>query len=134
MSGVDFAKTNKSEYDRIMNTNDLRDDLIHLKRTNKSNNTAYQDLFKRLYDYNQFKNSEAVYRFLDTLKPNYFETKKWTYKYEKSRKVYYSKYKTTAFFYSRGEYIVEMFDDDTFKLTNPNGKERCYDVKSSTWA
>jgi len=76
LSGVDFAKTNKSEYDRIMNTNDLRDDLIHLKRTNKSNNTAYQDLFKRLYDYNQFKNSEAVYRFLDTLKPNYFETKK----------------------------------------------------------
>jgi len=47
---------------------------------------------------------------------------------EKSRKVYYSKYKTTAFFYSRGEYIVEMFDDDTFKLTNPNGKERFYDV------
>ncbi|MDH7913214.1 hypothetical protein [Winogradskyella sp. SYSU M77433] len=74
--GLKFSELHNEEYQSIINSNLLRNDLIHLKRTEKSNNTSYQELFKKLIDYKHHKSSEAVYKFLTTLKPNYFDTKK----------------------------------------------------------
>jgi len=73
---IKFSELHYKEYQRILNTNILRNDLIHLKRTEKGNNTWYQELFKQLLDYNHHKNSEAVFKLLNTLKPDYFETQK----------------------------------------------------------
>ena len=42
--------------------------------------------------------------------------------------IHYSKYKTTAIFYSSGDYIVEIFEDDTFFLTAPTGKKYDYEI------
>lgn len=72
---INFRELHKEEYQLIINTNLLRNDLIHLKRSENGNNTWYQKLFKQLIDYNHHKNSEAVFKLLNTLKPNYFETK-----------------------------------------------------------
>lgn len=71
---INFKNLHNNEYQQIINTNILRNDLIHLKRVENENNTWYQDLIKQLLDYNQYKSSEAVFKLLDTLKPNYFET------------------------------------------------------------
>lgn len=43
-----------------------------------------------------------------------------------SKKIYYSKFKTTAIFYSSVEHVVEIFEDDTFILTTPEGKQHQY--------
>lgn len=42
--------------------------------------------------------------------------------------IHYSKYKTTAIFYSPGHYVVEIFEDDTFALTAPTGKKYDYEI------
>lgn len=73
---INFKKLHNEEYQQIINTNLLRNDLIHLKRAENGNNTWYQNLFKQLIDYNHHKNSEAVFKLMDTLKPEYFETQK----------------------------------------------------------
>ena len=73
--GINFKETNPNEYSKICSTNSLRNDLIHLKQSSKSNNTFYQELFKKTIDFKHFECSEAVYTFLAKLKPKYFTEK-----------------------------------------------------------
>lgn len=42
--------------------------------------------------------------------------------------IYYSKYKTTALFYTSGDHVVEIFEDDTLTLTLPTGKKYDYEI------
>lgn len=44
------------------------------------------------------------------------------------RTIYYSKYKTTAIFYSKGDHVVEIFEDDTLRLRTPTGQMYLYDI------
>tara|TARA_R110001606_G_C15308333_1_gene643354 strand:- start:56 stop:922 length:867 start_codon:yes stop_codon:yes gene_type:complete len=74
--GIRFSKLYNDEYQCLINSNLLRNDLIHLKRTDKKNNISYQELFKKLIDYKHHRCSEAVYKLLITLKPNYFKMEK----------------------------------------------------------
>lgn len=75
LTGINFKETNPTEYFKICSTNSLRNDLVHLKQSLKSNSTCYQELFKKTIDFKHFECSEAVYTFLDKLKPNYFKEK-----------------------------------------------------------
>lgn len=70
--GINFKELKGNEYNQILQTNNLRNDLIHLKRVVKSNDTSYQDLFKILMDYKQVQSLDAVFTLLCMLKPNYF--------------------------------------------------------------
>lgn len=72
LTGIDFYRTNKITYECISNIISLRNDLVHLKRILKTNNTSYQLLFKRLLDFEHLKCSDSVFTFINTLKPNYF--------------------------------------------------------------
>jgi len=47
---------------------------------------------------------------------------------EAKRTIYYSKYKTTAIFYTSGDHVVEIFEDDTLILKNPTGKKYQYEI------
>jgi hypothetical protein len=49
-------------------------------------------------------------------------------KVEAKRTIYYSKYKTTAIFYTSGDYVIEIFEDDTLTLTAPTGKKYDYEI------
>ena len=73
--GINFKETNPNEYFKICSTNSLRNDLIHLKQSSNTNRTFYQELFKKTIDFSHFECSEAVYIFLNKLKPNYFKEK-----------------------------------------------------------
>uniref|UniRef100_UPI00404A3692 hypothetical protein n=1 Tax=Gelidibacter sp. TaxID=2018083 RepID=UPI00404A3692 len=73
ITGKHFKITNHSEYSNILNTNKLRNDLIHLKQIEINSNIKYQELFRRTFNFNQLDNSNAVFTFLNELKPNYFK-------------------------------------------------------------
>lgn len=71
LTGIDFQQTNPKEYANICLTIDLRNDLIHLKRSIKENITNYQLLFKRLVDFDHIACSDSVFIFLNTVVPGY---------------------------------------------------------------
>lgn len=71
LTGIDFQQTNPKDYANICLIIDLRNDLIHLKRSVKANITNYQTLFKRLVDFDHVACSESVYTFLNTIIPDY---------------------------------------------------------------
>ena len=72
---IDFQQTNPKEYDNICLIIDLRNDLIHLKRSVKSNITNYQTLFKRLIDFDHIGCSDAIFTFINTIIPDYLTEK-----------------------------------------------------------
>lgn len=49
---------------------------------------------------------------------------------KESRKIYYSKFKTTSLFYNSGQHIIELFEDDTFAITSPKGKTYSFEIIS----
>lgn len=71
ISGIDFFQTNPKEYSSISLLIDLRNDLIHLKKSTKENVTHYQTLFKRLVELNHVDVSDSVFTFINTIIPNY---------------------------------------------------------------
>jgi hypothetical protein len=73
LTGYDLYANNRALYDRITLLNDLRDDLIHLKKINLENFTLYQNLFKRLFDFNSQQVSDAVFDFINAVRPGYFQ-------------------------------------------------------------
>ena len=76
LTGIDFQKSNNSEYINICSTIDLRNDLIHLKRSEKTNITSYQLLFKRLLDFDHISSSDSIFTFINTILPDYLTEKK----------------------------------------------------------
>ncbi len=71
LTGIDFQKSNPKEYSNICLLIDLRNDLVHLKKSSKSNITNYQLLFKRLVELDHVSVSESVFTFIITIIPNY---------------------------------------------------------------
>lgn len=71
LTGIDFEKSNNLEYTNICLVIDLRNDLIHLKRSEKKNITNYQLLFKRLLDFDHIGCSDSIFTFINTILPNY---------------------------------------------------------------
>lgn len=76
ITGLNFSKTNNIEYCKIKALNEIRNNLVHLKQTENANKTNYQDLFKKMIDFKQVESSEAVFTFLNIIKPNYFTEEK----------------------------------------------------------
>ncbi|KAA6439694.1 hypothetical protein FEM33_11360 [Dyadobacter flavalbus] len=75
LKDIDFYKTNQIEYYKITEMIALRDDLVHLKTTVKSNFTVYQELFKRLVDFDHVGCSNSVFTFVNKIAPGYFVEK-----------------------------------------------------------
>lgn len=75
LTGIDFQQSNDKEYSNICSTIDLRNDLIHLKRSEKNNITNYQLLFKRLLDFDHIGCSDSVFTFINTVIPDYLTEK-----------------------------------------------------------
>ena len=73
LTGSDFYTNNRPDYDRLHLLNTLRDDLIHLKKLELANFTYYENLFKRLLDFQSLEVSNTVYDFINSVKANFFE-------------------------------------------------------------
>lgn len=71
LTGIDFQQTNGRDYANICTVIDLRNDLIHLKKSTKENITNYQTLFKRLVDFDHVGCSDSVFTYINTVIPNY---------------------------------------------------------------
>ncbi len=72
LTAIDFQKSNGADYDNICLIIDLRNDLIHLKKSLKENITNYQQLFKRLVDLDHIACSDSIFTFVNTIIPDYF--------------------------------------------------------------
>ncbi|WP_019991067.1 hypothetical protein [Rudanella lutea] len=72
ISGFDYYTQFNEKYNKIVRINDLRNDLTHLKVSQKKNMTRYEDLNKRLIDFNPLEASELVFHYIMTLYPGYF--------------------------------------------------------------
>ncbi|HBF87457.1 MAG TPA: hypothetical protein DDX39_02355 [Bacteroidales bacterium] len=71
LTGIDFQQTNGKDYDNICLIIELRNDLIHLKRSIKANVTNYQLLFKQLTELDHIACSDSIFTFINTIIPNY---------------------------------------------------------------
>lgn len=71
LTGIDFQKSNPKDYANISLLIDLRNDLIHLKKTSKANITNYQQLFKRLVELDHVVVSDSIFNFINTIIPDY---------------------------------------------------------------
>lgn len=71
LTGIDFQQTNGKDYENICLLIDLRNDLIHLKKSIKENITNYQTIFKRLIDFDHIGCSDSVFTYINTVIPNY---------------------------------------------------------------
>jgi hypothetical protein len=71
LTGIDYYQLNEKEYTNICLIIDLRNDLIHLKKSVKENRTNYQNLFKRLVDFDHIACSNSVFHFVNAIIPNY---------------------------------------------------------------
>jgi hypothetical protein len=71
LTGTDFQQTNSKDYANICLIIDLRNDLIHLKKSVKENITNYQLLFKRLVDFDHVACSDSVFTFINTVIQDY---------------------------------------------------------------
>lgn len=71
LTEIDFQKNNPKDYANISLLINLRNDLIHLKKTSKANSTNYQLLFKRLMELDHIGVSDSVFTFVNTISPNY---------------------------------------------------------------
>lgn len=76
LTGIDFQQTNGKEYANICLVIDLRNDLIHLKKSIKENITNYQVLFKRLVDFDHIACSDSIFTFINTVIPDYLVEQK----------------------------------------------------------
>lgn len=76
LTGIDFQHTNNKDYANICIIIDLRNDLIHLKKSTKENITKYQTLFKRLLDFDHVGCSDSVFNFVNAVISNYLIEKK----------------------------------------------------------
>lgn len=72
LTGIDFFVSNRIAYNRISALNDLRNDLIHLKKLEQANYTYYEILFKRLLDFQSVEMADSVYQFITTIRPGFF--------------------------------------------------------------
>lgn len=73
--GSHFLKTNEKEYSQILDVQDLRDALVHLKTEHKDNKTFYEDIIKRLLDFEPGKFVDAVFLYLNSIRPDYIQEK-----------------------------------------------------------
>jgi len=71
LTGNNIFVTNKPMYDHLQLLNDLRNDLIHLKKLELANFTYYQGLFKRLLDFPSGDIANAVFDFINIINPNF---------------------------------------------------------------
>jgi len=68
-----FLKTNEKEYSLILEVQDIRDRLVHLKTEHKENKTFYEEIIKCLLDFEPQKYVDAVFLYLNSLQANYIE-------------------------------------------------------------
>lgn len=69
ISSLNISESHNNDYQNILKLNDLRNDLIHLKSIRKENFTYYQELFKKLIDFDFKIHSDSVHKVIELLYP-----------------------------------------------------------------
>lgn len=64
LTDIDLYANYNGDYQNILNINNIRNDLVHLKSIKKNNFTYYQSLCKELIDFDYEKNCQSVYNVL----------------------------------------------------------------------
>ena len=70
---IDFQKHHKSIYDKLLNLNLLRNDIIHLRSTKQENFNYFQKVFDSIVNLDIAPLITAVKDFINTIKPNFIE-------------------------------------------------------------
>ncbi|AEV32309.1 hypothetical protein Oweho_1310 [Owenweeksia hongkongensis DSM 17368] len=73
VSQVDFYKDHKPIYDRIMNLNKLRNDIIHLRSAKSGNQSQFNKAFSNVMNANLEDYVEAVKSFINIIEPDFIE-------------------------------------------------------------
>lgn len=73
ISQIDFYSNHKSIYDKVMNLNQLRNDIIHLRSAKSGNQNHFQRAFSNVMNANLEDYVEAVKSFINTVKPDFIE-------------------------------------------------------------
>lgn len=68
-----FLRTHEKEYSQIFNIQNLRDDLVHLKTEHKNNMTFYENIIKRILDFEPNKYVDAVFLYLNHLDSDFLQ-------------------------------------------------------------
>lgn len=73
LTGKDLFVDMRPVYDTLSVCNSLRDDVIHIKREINENGTAYEKIYKRLFDMPLLESSNCVFNFINYFHPNYLK-------------------------------------------------------------
>ena len=73
LTDIDFQKKHQKIYDKILNINELRNDLIHLRSSKEKNQQYFQKVFSEVVNVNLTPFVNAVHDFINTIKPNFIE-------------------------------------------------------------
>ena len=73
LTQIDFQKTHQKIYDKLLNLNTLRNDIIHLRSTKTKNQQHFHKVFDELINVDLTPFVNAVKNFINTIKPEFIE-------------------------------------------------------------
>ncbi len=73
LTKIDFQKSHQKVYDKLLNLNSLRNDIIHLRSTKTKNQQHFHKVFDELVNINLTPFVNAVKEFINTIKPDFIE-------------------------------------------------------------
>jgi hypothetical protein len=72
ISGRKFKDTHPAEHTHITELNSFRNALVHLKKIEQENFTFYEQLCKRVLEFNALIVSNAVFSYIECIRPGFF--------------------------------------------------------------
>lgn len=73
LTGIDFQRSYQSVYDKLLNLNRLRNDIIHLRSSKEKNQQYFHKVFDEVVNINLTPFVNAVRDFVNTIKPGFIE-------------------------------------------------------------
>lgn len=73
VTNIDFQKKHQKIYDKLLNLNELRNDIIHLRSTKEKNQQYFHKVFNEVINVNLTPFVNSVRDFINTIKPNFIE-------------------------------------------------------------
>jgi hypothetical protein len=73
LTNIDFKKSHQKIYDKILNINSIRNDIIHLRSTKTKNQEHFHKVFDEVLNINLSPFVNAVKDFINTIKPDFIE-------------------------------------------------------------
>lgn len=73
LTNIDFQKTHQKIYDKLLNLNSLRNDIIHLRSTKTKNQQYFHKVFDEVVNINLTPFVKSVKDFINLIKPDFIE-------------------------------------------------------------